>query len=192
MLSRPSSGWAMIITVPQMISLLRIHSGNEALVMAVPMGLMGGLAVGAIYELSMRSCPPGLLGTLMMVGRRRLHPRPTRQRCARLGHLRRRSKERLPLVRGRDNSHVCRDCSRHPPDPAPRSSPTPTANPIRRPAADIALARPAFGGGDETGAQIGKIGGRPESGFQPKRSLQNLAKIRRTRSCDKTRSAHST
>ena len=59
--------WAMIITVPQMIPLLLIHSGNEALVMAVPMGLMGGLAVGAIYDLSMRSCPPGLQGTLMMM-----------------------------------------------------------------------------------------------------------------------------
>lgn len=59
--------WAMIITVPQMIPLVFIHSGNEALVMAVPIGLMGGLAVGAIYDLSMRSCPPGLQGTLMML-----------------------------------------------------------------------------------------------------------------------------
>jgi Na+/melibiose symporter-like transporter len=58
--------WAMIITIPQMIPLALIHSGNEALVMATPMGLMGGLAVGAIYDLSMRSCPPGLQGTLMM------------------------------------------------------------------------------------------------------------------------------
>ena len=59
--------WAMIITVPQMIPLALIHSGTEALVMAVPMGLMGGLAVGAIYDLSIRSCPPGLQGTLMML-----------------------------------------------------------------------------------------------------------------------------
>ena len=34
---------------------------------AVPLGLMGGLAVGAIYDLTMRSCPPGLQGTLMMM-----------------------------------------------------------------------------------------------------------------------------
>jgi len=59
--------WAMIITVPQMIPLALIHSGNQALFMAVPMGLMGGLAVGAIYDLSIRSCPPGLQGTLMMM-----------------------------------------------------------------------------------------------------------------------------
>jgi len=50
-----------------MIPLALIHSGTEALVMAVPMGLMGGLAVGAIYDLSIRSCPPGLQGTLMML-----------------------------------------------------------------------------------------------------------------------------
>ena len=59
--------WAMIITVPQMIPLALIHSGTQALVMAVPIGLMGGLAVGAIYDLSIRSCPPGLQGTLMML-----------------------------------------------------------------------------------------------------------------------------
>jgi len=59
--------WAMIITVPQMIPLVLIHSGTQALIMAVPEGLMGGLAVGAIYDLSMRSCPPGLQGSLMML-----------------------------------------------------------------------------------------------------------------------------
>jgi MFS family permease len=59
--------WGMIITVPQMIPLAFIHTGNEALVLAVPMGLMGGIAAGAIYDLAMRSCPPGLQGTLMMM-----------------------------------------------------------------------------------------------------------------------------
>ncbi|MGD0143781.1 MAG: MFS transporter [Rhizomicrobium sp.] len=59
--------WALIITVPQMIPLALIHSGTQALIMAVPMGLMGGLAVGAIYDLSIRSCPPGLQGSLMMM-----------------------------------------------------------------------------------------------------------------------------
>ncbi len=59
--------WAMIITVPQMVPLVLIHSGTQALIMAVPEGLMGGLAVGAIYDLAMRSCPPGLQGSLMML-----------------------------------------------------------------------------------------------------------------------------
>ena len=57
----------MIITVPQMVPLALIHSGTQALYLAVPEGLMGGLAVGAIYDLSMRSCPPGLQGSLMML-----------------------------------------------------------------------------------------------------------------------------
>jgi hypothetical protein len=44
-----------------------IHSGNLALVLAVPIGMMGGIAVGAYFDLAMRSCPPGLQGTLMML-----------------------------------------------------------------------------------------------------------------------------
>jgi len=59
--------WGMIITVPQMVPLAFIHSANLALVLAAPMGLMGGIAAVAIYDLSMRSCPPGLQGTLMMM-----------------------------------------------------------------------------------------------------------------------------
>jgi MFS family permease len=59
--------WSLIITVPQMIPLVLIHSGTQALIMAVPEGLMGGLAVGAMYDLTMRSCPPGLQGSLMMM-----------------------------------------------------------------------------------------------------------------------------
>jgi Na+/melibiose symporter-like transporter len=56
-----------IISIPQLFPLLFIHSGQGALMMAVPMGLMGGIAVPAIYDLTMRSCPPGLQGTLMML-----------------------------------------------------------------------------------------------------------------------------
>lgn len=59
--------WGMIITVPQMVPLAFIHSANLALVLAAPMGIMGGIAAVAIYDLSMRSCPPGLQGTLMMM-----------------------------------------------------------------------------------------------------------------------------
>lgn len=59
--------WGTIIAVPQMVPLAFIHSANLALVMAVPIGLMGGIATAAYYDLSMRSCPPGLQGTLMML-----------------------------------------------------------------------------------------------------------------------------
>jgi hypothetical protein len=59
--------WGTIITVPQMIPLAFIHSGTEALILAVPIGVMGGIAAAAYYDLSMRSCPPGLQGALMMM-----------------------------------------------------------------------------------------------------------------------------
>jgi MFS family permease len=59
--------WGMIITVPQYIPFLFIHSATSALFMAVPIGLMGGIAGVAIYDLAIRSCPPGLQGTLMMM-----------------------------------------------------------------------------------------------------------------------------
>ncbi|MFJ4293771.1 MFS transporter [Cupriavidus sp. NPDC089707] len=59
--------WGTIIAVPQMIPLAFIHSANVALVLAIPIGLMGGLATAAYLDLAMRSCPPGLQGTLMML-----------------------------------------------------------------------------------------------------------------------------
>jgi Na+/melibiose symporter-like transporter len=59
--------WGTIITVPQMVPLAFIHSGTEALVLAVPIGVMGGIAAASYYDLSMRACPPGLQGALMMM-----------------------------------------------------------------------------------------------------------------------------
>lgn len=56
---------AAIIELPELIPLLFIHSGNSAMLMAVPIGLMGGLAQVAFWDLAMRSCPPGLQGTFM-------------------------------------------------------------------------------------------------------------------------------
>jgi MFS family permease len=56
-----------IITVPQMIPLALVHSANQALWLALPIGMMGGVAAAAYYDLAMRSCPPGLQGTLMMM-----------------------------------------------------------------------------------------------------------------------------
>ena len=59
--------WGTVIGVPQMIPLLFIHSVNDALLAAVPMGLMGGAASAAYMALIIRSCPPGLQGTVMMM-----------------------------------------------------------------------------------------------------------------------------
>jgi Major Facilitator Superfamily len=59
--------WSAIIGVPQMAPLAFVHSAHLALVIAVPMGLLGGLASAAFIDLAMRSCPPGLQGTLMML-----------------------------------------------------------------------------------------------------------------------------
>jgi MFS family permease len=59
--------WGTVFAVPQMIPLAFIHSPNLALVLAAPIGLMGGVATAAYYDLAMRSCPPGLQGTLMMM-----------------------------------------------------------------------------------------------------------------------------
>jgi Na+/melibiose symporter-like transporter len=59
--------WGTVVAVPQMIPLALIHSANLALALAVPIGLMGGIATAAYFDLAMRSCPPGLQGTLMML-----------------------------------------------------------------------------------------------------------------------------
>ena len=59
--------WGTIVAVPQMIPLAFVHSANLALAMAVPIGLLGGIATAAYLDLAMRSCPPGLQGTLMML-----------------------------------------------------------------------------------------------------------------------------
>jgi Major Facilitator Superfamily len=59
--------WGSVIAVPQMVPLLFIHSVTGALIAAVPIGLMGGIATGAYIDLIIRSCPRGLQGTTMML-----------------------------------------------------------------------------------------------------------------------------
>ncbi len=59
--------WGTVIAVPQMIPLAFIQSGDLALMLAAPIGLLGGIASGAYFDLAIRSCPPGLQGTLMML-----------------------------------------------------------------------------------------------------------------------------
>jgi Major Facilitator Superfamily len=59
--------WGTVAAVPQMVPLLLIHSVTGALIAAVPMGLMGGVATGAYLDLIIRSSPPGLQGTMLML-----------------------------------------------------------------------------------------------------------------------------
>ena len=66
--------WGTVVAVPQLIPLLFIHSVMGALIAAVPIGLMGGVATAAYLDLIIRSCPRGLQGTtLMMSGGLLLH-----------------------------------------------------------------------------------------------------------------------
>jgi MFS family permease len=55
-----------VLAVPQFAPFLFIHTVNDALVAGVVMGLVGGLAQAAYTDLAIRSCPPGLQGTMMM------------------------------------------------------------------------------------------------------------------------------
>jgi len=59
--------WGTVVAVPQLVPLLFIHSIEGALVAAAPIGLMGGVATAAYFDLIIRSCPRGLQGTMMML-----------------------------------------------------------------------------------------------------------------------------
>jgi len=59
--------WGTVVAVPQNVPLLFTPSVAAALIAAVPMGLMGGVATGAYMDLIMRSCPRGLQGTMLMM-----------------------------------------------------------------------------------------------------------------------------
>jgi MFS family permease len=64
---RPLLFWGTIVAVPQMVPLAFIHSVTGALIAAVPIGLMGGVATAAYMDLIIRSCPRGLQGTTLMM-----------------------------------------------------------------------------------------------------------------------------
>jgi hypothetical protein len=57
---------ATLIAIPQFTPLLAVNSVSDAMLAAVGIGLMGGLANAAYLELLIRSCPPGLQGTVLM------------------------------------------------------------------------------------------------------------------------------
>jgi predicted MFS family arabinose efflux permease len=59
--------WGTVVAVPQMVPLYFIHSVNQALIAAAASGLMGGVATAAYVDLIIRSCPPGLQGTISMM-----------------------------------------------------------------------------------------------------------------------------
>ena len=59
--------WGTVITIPQMVPLALIHSATAAMWLGLPIGAIGGIAAAAYYDLAMRSCPPGLQGSLMML-----------------------------------------------------------------------------------------------------------------------------
>jgi Major Facilitator Superfamily len=59
--------WGTVLAVAQMVPLLFTDTVTQALIAAVPIGLMGGLATGAYLDLIIRSCPPGLQGTTLMM-----------------------------------------------------------------------------------------------------------------------------
>ena len=58
---------SMLIGLPQFIPMAFIHTGNQALVAAVFIGLMGGMGNAVVVDIAIRACPPGLHGTLMMI-----------------------------------------------------------------------------------------------------------------------------
>src|SRR5262249_32078595 len=59
--------WGTVAAIPQYVPLLFIHSATGALIAAVPIGLMGGVATAAYLDLIIRSCPAGLQGTTLMM-----------------------------------------------------------------------------------------------------------------------------
>jgi MFS family permease len=59
--------WGTVVAIAQMVPLLFIDSVTGALIAAVPIGLMGGVATGAYMDLIIRSCPRGLQGTTLMM-----------------------------------------------------------------------------------------------------------------------------
>ncbi|HEY5106855.1 MAG TPA: hypothetical protein VII73_08790 [Caulobacteraceae bacterium] len=59
--------WGFALAVGQMAPLLFIKTAVGALIAAVPMGLIGGIGQAALVDLTIRSCPRGLQGTMMML-----------------------------------------------------------------------------------------------------------------------------
>jgi predicted MFS family arabinose efflux permease len=59
--------WGTVVAIPQLVPMLFMHSVTGALIAAVPIGLMGGVATAAYLDLIIRSSPRGLEGTTLML-----------------------------------------------------------------------------------------------------------------------------
>jgi len=59
--------WGTLVAVPQMVPLWFIHSVDQALIAAAVIGLLGGVVNAAMVDLLIRSAPPGLQGTTLMM-----------------------------------------------------------------------------------------------------------------------------
>ena len=59
--------WGTIVAIPQLVPMLFMNSVTGALIAAVPIGLMGGVATAAYLDLIIRSSPRGLEGTTLMM-----------------------------------------------------------------------------------------------------------------------------
>lgn len=57
-----------LFAVPQILPLMLVHDAQSAILAGIPMGLMGGFATAAYFDLLMRACPAGLQGSMMMLG----------------------------------------------------------------------------------------------------------------------------
>jgi len=55
------------LAVFQAVPLLFVRTAVGAIIAAAPMGIIGGLAQAALTDLAIRSCPPRLQGTMMML-----------------------------------------------------------------------------------------------------------------------------
>ncbi|HEY2659816.1 MAG TPA: hypothetical protein VGI79_08855 [Caulobacteraceae bacterium] len=51
----------------QMVPMLFVHSAAGALIAAAPLGILGGIGQGALFDLTIRSAPKGLQGTTLMM-----------------------------------------------------------------------------------------------------------------------------
>ncbi len=59
--------WGTGGAVLQWLPILFAHTPGQALMAAIPIGLMGGIAQAAYVDLAIRSCPRGLQGTMAMM-----------------------------------------------------------------------------------------------------------------------------
>jgi hypothetical protein len=64
-------GWLLwggfTLAVFQMVPLLFVRTAVGAIIAAAPMGIIGGIAQAALTDLAIRSCPPRLQGTMMLL-----------------------------------------------------------------------------------------------------------------------------